>query len=277
MGERRPPVFDVELEGVHKSFGAIEVLRGIDLRIERGTTCVILGVSGSGKSVLLKSVAGLVHPDRGRVRLYGVDLATAGELELVRIRRHIGLLFQAGALFDSMTAFDNVAFPLRELTDLSDAEVSARVEATLSAVGLSGVEELLPADLSGGMRKRLAFARALVTEPSLLLMDEPTSGLDPITSEYVTEALAVAKERGITSLLITPDLPCAFRLADALAFLHEGRILEQGSPEQLRASKHPEVQAFLRRYLERERLREQAGPAAVLEAQREPPPAHAPR
>ena len=262
MGTASAAPYALELEGVHKSFGDLPVLRGVDLHVRERQTVVLLGVSGSGKTVLLKHALGLLQPDRGVVRVEGKDLRALGELELQELRRDIGVLFQASALFDSMTAFENVAFPLKERDRLSGDEITQRVRETLALVGLSQAERLYPGELSGGMKKRLAFARALAPRPRILLCDEPTAGLDPLTTESVVQALAVAKKGGLTSLIITPDLPSAMFLADELAFLHEGRILVQAPPAELLQSPLPEVQAFVHDYVEREHLHHRSGAGA---------------
>jgi phospholipid/cholesterol/gamma-HCH transport system ATP-binding protein len=240
----------IEFEGVHKAFHGQEVLRGVDLVVPEGTTCVLLGQSGSGKTVLLKHLIGLIKPDRGVVRLDGEDVAALDEKGLKAMRLKLGILFQAGALFDSLSVFDNVAFPLREREHLPPGQVKKRVEEVLKLVELEGVGEQFPAALSGGMRKRVAFARSIIVTPRVMLYDEPTAGLDPITTEHLTEEMVAAKKRlGITTLAITYNLQSAFRIADSVALLHEGRIVAQAPPLEFQASSHPAVKAFLRDWL----------------------------
>ena len=243
----------IEIEDLHLAFDQ-PVLRGVTLTVPEGTTCVLLGVSGSGKTVLMKTVIGLLRPDRGTVRVDGQDVHALGAEALRRLREKLGILFQAGALFDSLTVFDNVAFPLVERTRKSPAEVRAVVGRALSLMGLAGAGHLYPAELSGGMKKRVAFARAIVLEPRIVLYDEPTAGLDPPTTQRVADLVIAAKqELRLTALATIYDLPTAFRVADRLAMLHEGRIVAEGTPDELTCSRHPAVQAFLRSWLERNR------------------------
>ena len=232
-----------------KSFGDNHVLKGIDLSIAEGETFVVLGGSGSGKTVLMKHVIGLLRPDRGTVRVEGVEISALSGKALTEARQRFGMVFQGAALFDSMTVFDNVAFPLRERRGrrYSGAEVRQRVVEKLKVVDLS--EDVLnrwPAELSGGMRKRVALARALVSEPRIVLYDEPTTGLDPITTEYVDEMIVHARERlGITSMVISHDVASAFRVADRVSVLYDGRLAAVGTPAQVRDSPDPFVQRFL--------------------------------
>jgi phospholipid/cholesterol/gamma-HCH transport system ATP-binding protein len=243
----------LELRDVHKAFGDNRVLQGVSLAVAPKETFVLLGRSGSGKTVVLKLIEGLLHPDAGQVLLEGHDLATAKAKELLELRGLLGIQFQSGALFDSMTVFENVAFPLRERRLLPDAAaIEARVRETLELVGLTEAADELPAALSGGMRTRLAFARAYGVRPRILLCDDPTAGLDPLLTEAVDEALAVGKRSlGATIMLVTNSLPTAFQLGDRLGLLHEGRLVEVGPPAAFRASSHPAVQAFLHDWLER--------------------------
>jgi phospholipid/cholesterol/gamma-HCH transport system ATP-binding protein len=241
----------MSLRGVTKAFGDTEVLRGVDLDVFEGETFVLLGGSGSGKTVLMKHLEGLLQPDAGSVCIDGHDLRDPKALE--QVRHLMGVQFQSGALFDSMTVAQNVAFPLRETAHLKQAEIDARVTKLIALVGLTEVASSLPGQLSGGMRKRVAFARAMVTEPKLLLADEPTAGLDPLTTETVDDALVAAhRASGVTAFVITHDLPTAFRIADRVGLLHEGRIIEAAAPDVFRASKHPAVVAFLKDWIERE-------------------------
>ncbi|MDY7226643.1 ABC transporter ATP-binding protein [Hyalangium rubrum] len=252
---RRPMI---EVQGLHKSFGEQEILRGVDLVVEEGTTCVLMGVSGSGKTVLMKHLVGLLEPDRGTVRVDGADLATLDEAGLDALRRKQGILFQANALFDSLTVFDNVAFPLRQRTKMSEAEIQEAVRKSLGVVGLTHAAQRFPGELSGGMQKRVGFARAAILQPKILLYDDPTAGLDPLTTASVNEVIFTGKQQlGATSLVITPDVASAFRVADKLALMHEGRVVATGKPEEIRRSEHPAVKAFLHSWLQRQSQRPQ--------------------
>lgn len=243
----------IELIDVHKAFGDVQVLRGVSFSVEPGRVFVLLGRSGSGKTVVLKLIEGLLQPDRGTVLLEGHDLSTAKGRELRELRGLLGIQFQSGALFDSLSVFDNVAFPLRERRLLpTEREIDARVLETLELVGLVEARDQLPGALSGGMRTRLAFARAYAVRPKILLCDDPTAGLDPLLTEAVDHALRVGKASlDATIVLVTNDLPTAFALGDELALLHEGVIVERGAPETFRASSHPAVKAFLHDWLSR--------------------------
>jgi phospholipid/cholesterol/gamma-HCH transport system ATP-binding protein len=239
-----PPIIDVQ--GLHKSFGSNKVLTGINLEIPEGSTCVILGGSGSGKTVLMKHMIGLLKPDRGQVLVDGEDIVPFGPQELERVRRKFGMVFQGAALFDSMTVFENVAFPLREHMQLPEEQVRDIVHEKLAVVGLKNIDSRYPADLSGGMRKRVGLARAIVLDPKIVLYDEPTTGLDPITTDYVDEMILTAKkELGVTSVVISHDIASAFKVADKIAFLYQGVIVQQGPPEELRHSEVPAVKVFL--------------------------------
>jgi phospholipid/cholesterol/gamma-HCH transport system ATP-binding protein len=245
----------IEVQDLWKAFGDNQVLRGIDLRVETGTTFVVLGSSGSGKTVLMKHVIGLLRPDRGTVRVDGIEIPTLSGAALTEARRMFGMVFQGAALFDSMTVLENVAFPLRERQrSLPAAELRRRAVAKLKVVDLG--EEVLdqfPAQLSGGMRKRVSLARALVHEPRVVLYDEPTTGLDPITTAYVDDMIVAAKQRlGVTSMVISHDIASAFKVADRLAVLYDGRIAAQGTPEEVRRSGDPFVQRFLALWFEKQ-------------------------
>jgi phospholipid/cholesterol/gamma-HCH transport system ATP-binding protein len=236
----------VSFHGVWKAFGAKQVLRGLTLDVRRGETLVILGGSGSGKSVLLKHVNGLLRPDAGRVVVDGEDVTDLDEAALVPVRRKIGVLFQGGALFDSLTVGDNVAYGLREHTTLSPDAIARRVQTVLAMVGLPGTEALLPAELSGGMRKRAGLARAVALEPAAVLYDEPTTGLDPIMAQKIDMLIRrLQRELRLTSVVVTHDLHSAFATGDRFAFLHEGVIRFVGSLEDLRHASDPAVVEFL--------------------------------
>jgi phospholipid/cholesterol/gamma-HCH transport system ATP-binding protein len=246
----------IEVRDLWKSFGENQVLKGIDVSIPRGTTYVVLGGSGSGKTVLMKHVIGLLKPDRGTVTVDGVEISRLGGKALTEARQRFGMVFQGAALFDSMTVFDNVAFPLRERRGgrVSADDARRRVIEKLAVVDLG--EEVLerwPAQLSGGMRKRVALARALVSDPQVVLYDEPTTGLDPITTEYVDDMIVNAKERlGITSMVISHDIASAFKVADRLAVLYDGRIAAEGTPAEVRRSEDPFVKRFLSMWFEKQ-------------------------
>ncbi|MEM1181130.1 MAG: ABC transporter ATP-binding protein [Acidobacteriota bacterium] len=237
----------VRIVGVEKSFGSHKVLRGLDLEVGAGESLVILGGSGSGKSVLLKHIVGLLHPDSGRVEIDGVDLATLPARELVEFRRRFGMAFQEGALFDSMSVFDNIAFPLRRRRPKpSRGDVEARVAECLSLVGLDGVAGKMPSELSGGMRRRVGFARAIAQEPKILLFDEPTTGLDPVMTAVIDGVIMGLGERlGTTSVTITHDLKSAFRIADRVAMLYRGTILAIEEPEAFQELEDPRIRQFL--------------------------------
>jgi phospholipid/cholesterol/gamma-HCH transport system ATP-binding protein len=245
----------IDIDDVWKAFGDHEVLKGVTAHVERGTTFVVLGGSGSGKTVLMKHVIGLFKPDRGRITVDGIDLSSLSGRELTAARQMFGMVFQAAALFDSMTVFDNVAFPLRERRrGMKADEVRRRVVESLRVVDLGeDVLDKWPAELSGGMKKRVGLARAVVTEPRVVLYDEPTTGLDPITTAYVDEMIIHAKERlGVTSMVISHDIASSFRVADKLAVLYDGRIAAQGTPAEVRASTDPYVQRFLSTWFEKQ-------------------------
>lgn len=230
-----------------KSFGDNQVLRGIDLDFPAGTTTVILGGSGSGKSVLMKHIIGLLQPDEGQVLVEGKDIATLEGEDLNVLRSKFGMVFQQAALFDSMSVGDNVAFPLREhKRELGEAAIMKSVAEKLALFGLEGIEEKYPADLSGGMRKRVGLARAIIMEPRIVLYDEPTTGLDPITTDYVDEMIKRAKEKlGVTSIVISHDIASAFNVADFIAFLYNGEIVAYGPPDTVKNSPHEFVKQFL--------------------------------
>jgi len=239
-----PPFF--RCDGVEKSFGALDVLRGVTLEVARGETLVLLGGSGCGKSVLLKHLNGLLRPDRGTVAVDGRRIDDLDEDALIPVRRQLGMLFQQGALFDSLTVGDNVAYPLREHAVLPEADIPARVAAALAMVDLGGRERVMPAELSGGMRKRAALARALVLEPAGLLYDEPTTGLDPVVAAKINRLIRDLQRRlGLTAVVVTHDLASAFHVADRIAFLDEGRIRFDGTPAAARASLDPRLREFL--------------------------------
>ena len=236
----------IQLRDVWKRLGAKEVLRGVTLEVERGESVVILGRSGTGKSVILKHIVGLLRPDRGGIHVEGFDGPSLAERELLELRERMGMLFQGGALFDSLSVGDNVGLPLREHTPMPEAQVDLVVKEKLSLVGLDGTQGLRPSSLSGGMRKRAALARALALNPKIMLYDEPTTGLDPITADLINRLIRRLQERlGITSIAVTHDMRSAYHIADRIAMLHEGRIHAVGSPAEIQATGDPIVRQFI--------------------------------
>ena len=241
-----PPPPLVKLRDVWKSFEANQVLRGISLELGRGTTLAVMGGSGAGKTVLLRIIAGLVRPDSGEVSLFGTRIDRMREEAILPLRRQTGFVFQGAALFDSLSVFENVAFPLREHTSLSLGEITDRVHRFLALVGLPGTDGLLPAELSGGMRKRVGIARALVMEPEVVFFDEPTAGLDPTNARLVAELIAELRT-GVcdTAIVVTHDVEFADMVADQMAILHQGRFADVGAPAEMRRSANPDVRRFL--------------------------------
>ncbi len=235
------------VQGLRKSFGDQAVLRDVDLDVATGEIMVIIGRSGGGKSVLLKHLLGLIHPDAGSIVVDGTDITRLRGAELDRIRQRYGVVFQGGALFDSMSVFDNVAFPLREKSRLRLAEIRERAEEKLAQVGLSDMGHKNPAEISGGMRKRVAIARALVTEPEIVFFDEPTTGLDPILVNTIHHLiLELHRKFRFTAIMVSHEIPEIFRIADRVAMLHDGTIVESGLPEAVQQSSNAVVQQFIR-------------------------------
>jgi phospholipid/cholesterol/gamma-HCH transport system ATP-binding protein len=236
----------VRLDGVSKSFGTRTVLDGVSFSVAPGTGFIILGRSGTGKSVTLRHIVRLILPDRGRVFVEDDEISALDGAELARVRRKIGFLFQNAALFDSITVGENVEFPMRRHTQMSDREIKDRAREKLAAVGLDKEYGKMPADLSGGMRKRAGLARALALDPPIVLVDEPSAGLDPITADEIDSLLLELKDRGGTTLIVvTHNIPSAKRLGDELIMLDEGRIVAQGSAADLDRSDEPMVRAFM--------------------------------
>ena len=236
----------VELRGLVKSFEGNRVLRGLHLAIRAGESLTIIGGSGSGKSVLLRLIIGLLKPEAGQILLEGQDIVPLRERELLVVRRKVGMVFQGSALFDSLTVGENVAYALREHTTWDEDRIRARVREVLDLVGLEAVEEMDPAELSGGMRKRVAVARAIALPPRILLYDEPTTGLDPSNVEKVNELILALKGKlGVTSVVVTHDMPSALKVSDRLAMLHEGRIGAVGSPEEIQTTHHSLIRDFM--------------------------------
>ena len=236
----------VKLDHVSKSFGDRKVLDDVTFEIAKAKAFVLLGRSGTGKSVTLRHIIGLVRPDKGHVFVEGCDITKLDARALSDVRKHMGFLFQSAALFDSMTVGDNVAFPLRRHTNLPDEQIRDRAKQKLADVGLERELDKMPSDLSGGMKKRAGLARAMALEPTILLVDEPSAGLDPITSAEIDDLLVQRKRAGTTLVVVTHNIPSARAIGDELAFLHEGRIVAQGTADDLDRSDDPLVQAFMR-------------------------------
>jgi phospholipid/cholesterol/gamma-HCH transport system ATP-binding protein len=245
--EARPPSGEhIVVERLERRFGTHTVLRGVDMTIGRGNVAVIIGGSGAGKTTLLKILIGLDRPTSGRVLVDGVDITQLRGLKLTEMRKKFGMVFQYSALLDSMNVLDNVAFPLREHTKLREKEIRARVREKLGVLKLENVEERFPSELSGGMRKRVALARALMLEPETILYDEPTSGLDPITSRLVDDLILETRDRfGVTSIVISHDMAGALRMADCIYLLAKGQVVASGPPAQLVAGDNEIVREFV--------------------------------
>ncbi len=236
----------IEVQGLVKAFGDLEVLKGVDLTVSRGESMVVIGGSGTGKSVLIKHIIGLLRPDAGKVTIGGRVVADLKRAELVEVRRGMGMLFQYAALFDSMTVAQNVSFALHRHTKMTEAEIADRVAEVLAMVGLSGAEESWPAELSGGMKKRAGLARAIALGPEIMLYDEPNTGLDPILTDQINDLILDLQQRlHVTSVTITHDMTSAYKIADRIAMLYEGRIEEVGTPEEIQNSSNPVVQQFI--------------------------------
>jgi len=236
----------ITVEDLTKSFNGNLVLDKLCVHIEEGETVVVIGRSGCGKSVLLKHIVGLVKPDSGHVIVKGQDITRLSERQLDQVRKHFGVLFQGSALFDSLTVAENVAFGLVQHTRMSRKEIEAKVAGSLDVVGMRGVENKMPAELSGGMKKRVALARAIALDPSIILYDEPTTGLDPIMADAINELIVCLKQRlAVTSIAVTHDMKSAYKMADRIAMLYGGKIIEVGTPQQIKASANPVVQQFI--------------------------------
>jgi phospholipid/cholesterol/gamma-HCH transport system ATP-binding protein len=236
----------IKLEGVTKSFGTRKVLDDVTIEVSEGSAFCLLGRSGTGKSVTLKHIIGLLQPDSGRVLVRGKDVSHLKGRDLAEVRRSMGFLFQNAALFDSISVGENVAFPLRRHTDWADSKIREVAKSKLADVGLEKDFDKMPADLSGGMKKRAGLARAMALDPDILLVDEPSAGLDPITADEIDKLLIDLKEKGTTLVVVTHNIPSAKHIGDELAFLHEGRVIAQGTAEELEQSSHDMVRTFMR-------------------------------
>jgi phospholipid/cholesterol/gamma-HCH transport system ATP-binding protein len=236
----------IELNNIHKSFNGHEVLKGISFKVEKGEILVLIGMSGYGKSVILKHVVGLLNPDKGTVIVDGLEVNKLRKKALADLRSRIGFLFQGGALFESMTVYDNVAFPLKEKGRFDNAVIEKKVLNVIDQVGLAGAENKYPSQLSGGMQKRAALARELVWEPEIMIFDEPTTGLDPIIGHAILNLIEEMHNRmHFTGIIITHELSRVFKIVNKVAMLHEGVIIEMGSPNEMTSSKNPLVRQFL--------------------------------
>ncbi|HEX5723960.1 MAG TPA: ABC transporter ATP-binding protein [Longimicrobiaceae bacterium] len=236
----------IELRGLHKAFGRKKILRGVDLDVEEGETVSLVGFSGAGKSVMLKHIAGLLRPDAGTVKVDGLEVPKLERKQLNALRMNLGYVFQFAALFDSMTIAENVAMGLRKKGGSTETQIRDRVRESLARVGLEGFEGRLPSELSGGQRKRAGLARAIAYGPKYLLYDEPTSGLDPVTTTVIDRLILKMKEElGVTSVVITHDMESAYAISDRIAMLYEGRVVEVGTPDEIRATRNPVVRAFI--------------------------------
>jgi len=241
----------IEVVDLYKNFNDFEVLRGINLKVEKGQTLALIGGSGRGKSVLLKHIIGLLKPDSGKILIDNQDVSRLRGRKLRRLKERFGIVFQGGALFDSLTVFENVAFPLREKTKLKASQVRETALEELAEVGLSGAENKYPAEISGGMKKRVAPARCLVLNPEIILFDEPTTGLDPLISKAIHNMIrACQKRHSLTAIIVTHEIPAIFPLVDRVAMLYDGKIIASGTPEEMEASKDPVIHQFVHGELE---------------------------
>ncbi|MEE8179838.1 MAG: ABC transporter ATP-binding protein [bacterium] len=236
----------IRINNLHKSFVGNRVLRGVNLEIKEEKTITIIGGSGCGKSVLLKHIVGLLKPEVGEIEIDGQEITRLGMEELAEVQKKFGMLFQGAALFDSLTVGENISFGLRMLTDLDEKEIKRRVSEKLPLVGLEGIEQLMPAELSGGMKKRVALARAIAMNPKYILYDEPSTGLDPIMADVINNLiLNLQKKLKITSIVVTHDMVSAYKVSDRIAMLYQGRIEEIGTPEEIKETKNSVVRQFI--------------------------------
>ncbi len=236
----------IEIKELYKSFGQKEVLKGVDLSIQKGESMVIIGGSGSGKSVLIKHIIGLLRPDKGSVFIEGLDVTRLNEKDLYKVRKKFGMLFQGAALFDSLRVWENVSFFLIRHRGMSEKRAKDIAIEKLRLVGLTGVEDLMPAELSGGMRKRVGLARAIAHDPEILLYDEPTTGLDPIMADAINDLIVDLKKKlNVTSVAITHDMHSAYKIGDRIAMLYEGKIIETGTPDEIKNTSNPIVRQFI--------------------------------
>jgi len=236
----------IELIGLYKNFGTHKILEDFNLNVEKGKTCVIIGRSGCGKSVTLKHIVGILKPDKGKVLVDGKNIGELSEKELNAVRMKIGLVFQGGALFDSMTVGENVGFGLIEHNGIKHQELLERIEEALCLVDLCGIGNLMPSELSGGMKKRVALARAICMKPEIILYDEPTTGVDPITADSINELIKSLHDKlKVTSIVVTHDMKSAYKIADRIAMMYKGKVIQEGTPEEIQNTTHPVVHQFI--------------------------------
>jgi len=236
----------IEIRNLYKSFGAQRILNNLNLSVRRGETKAVIGRSGVGKSVLLKNIVGLIKPDSGSIKINGVEVTTLKEKAYDKLRMEIGMVFQGGALFDSMSVGENVAFVLNEFMNLDEKTVADRVADALGLVGLKDVERMMPSQLSGGMKKRVSLARVLCMEPQIILYDEPTSEVDPITAAAINNLIIELRDKlKVTSIVVTHDMNSAYQVADSIAMFYRGQVIADGTPEEIRNSTHPVIQQFI--------------------------------
>ena len=236
----------IEIIDLHKSFGKNHVLQGVNLKVDRGESMVVMGGSGSGKTILIKHIIRLLRPDSGKVIVDGRDMAELNEKELYKMRKRFGMLFQSAALFDSLSVWENVGFALLRKRQMKESDVKKIAIEELKVVGLTGVEDLMPSELSGGMKKRVGLARAIIHNPEILLYDEPTTGLDPILANTIGDLILELKKRlSVTSVTITHDIQAAYKIADRIAMLFKGRIIETGRPDEIKNTTNPVVRQFI--------------------------------
>ena len=236
----------IEIIDLYKNFNSKKVLNGVNLKINKGETKVIIGRSGCGKSVLLKHIVGVLRPDRGRITVDGQDISKVSSAALNSLRMRMAMVFQGGALFDSLNVGENVGFTLYEYSKFNHKEIEEQVEESLSNVELHGIQKLMPSELSGGMKKRVAIARALCAKPEIILYDEPTTGVDPITADSINELIRSLHDKfKVTSIVVTHDMKSAYRIADNMAMIYQGKIIAEGTPEEIQKTKHPVVYQFI--------------------------------
>ena len=236
----------IRVVNLHKSFKENHVLRGVHLEVRQGESMVVLGGSGSGKTVLIKCIIGLIRPEEGEIYVDGLEITSLNEQKMNEVRKKFGMLFQGGALFDSLKIWENVGFGLRQQTRLNEEEIKKIASEKLRLVGLRDIEDLMPAELSGGMKKRVSLARAIAMEPEILLYDEPTTGIDPIMADAINGLTVQMREKlNVTSIAITHDIKSAYKIADRIAMLFQGKIIEVGTPEEIKNSPNPIVQQFI--------------------------------
>ena len=242
----RNSLIKIRVVNLQKSFGENHVLRGVHLEIQQGESMVVIGGSGSGKTVLIKCIIGLIRPDGGEIYVDGLEITSLNERRLNEVRKKFGMLFQGGALFDSMKVWENVGFGLRQQTRLGEEEIRRIATEKLRLLGLKDVEDLMPAELSGGMKKRVSLARAIALEPEMLLYDEPTTGIDPVVADAINELIIQMREKlNVTSIAITHDMKSAYKIGDRIAMLYQGKIIGVGTPDDIKNSPNPIVQQFI--------------------------------